>query len=263
MSRLSRLVLTIALALGLVLGVAATTTSSASAAPEQVTAKATSCASQQSAVARARANHGRATRAVRHARNALRKAQQHHARKAVVVRKKRTVKRSVRHWRATGRTLRTAKGRLTACQNAGGGTNGGGGGTPTSPAAASPVQVLCDAGIPQEVCDALAGLVPTAGGDPLTATLGQLAAVLPPEVSAMFLQFLADPSAATPTQLTQLLDSVLALVQGNGILASLLTTILTGNPLALLDGLGLVDVLGPLSPTQFLGLLQGELGLPV
>ncbi|MDP3894961.1 hypothetical protein, partial [Nocardioides sp.] len=73
----------------------------------------------------------------------------------------------------------------------------------------SPIQALCDAGLPQEVCDALGGLIPGASaGSPI---LAQSDAGIPQEVcDALGGDF--DPSQLDPSVLEALLKSVLDLL---------------------------------------------------
>jgi hypothetical protein len=170
-----RLVIGFAVALAMTFTTAAVA-GTAEAAPAPAAA-AVDCSSQQAAYDAALAHQHQlgtklhnAKAKLRIAKHKLHKAQRHHQ-AAKVHRLKAKVKNlrkrvhRLYHQRQLARTAtQNAHTALLTCQAGGGG--GGGGGS------SDPIQSLCDAGIPQAVCDALAGLV--GGGLPSDLSLQAL-----------------------------------------------------------------------------------------
>ena len=226
---LIRMIVSLALAAGMTLTVAATATTSASAAPAVVTA-APDCSTQQSAYDAAVAKRHalkvkleRAKRHLKHAKRALRHAQAtgHTAkahRLAKKVRQLRKKVRSLKHRVAVADAqAKDARAALEACQ--GGGSN-------------SPIQSLCDQGVPQEVCDGLAGLVP-GGGLPSDVSFQQLCDAAPQ------FQPLCDAadSGGLPTDPTALTDLLAGLGGGPADFTSIQALCDAGVPQEVCDGL--------------------------
>ncbi|GAA3825162.1 hypothetical protein [Nocardioides panacisoli] len=177
-----RLVIGFAVALAMTFTTAAVagTANAAPAAAPAPAAAAVNCSSQQAAYNAALAHQRelgtklhRAKARLKVAKHQLHKAQRHHQAakvhrlKAKVKKLKKRVHR-LYNQRQTARTAtQAAHTALTTCQAGG----GGGGGT------GDPIQSLCDAGIPQAVCDALAGLV--GGGLPSDLSLQALCDAVP------------------------------------------------------------------------------------
>ncbi|GAA3829234.1 hypothetical protein [Nocardioides panacisoli] len=207
-----RLAVALAVAIALVLtgaevaGTAAAVVSPSAAAPE--VAAAPDCSAQQAAydtavsqrtaaVAKMRAAKHRVTvtkRRLRHAVAAHQAAKAHKLAKKVRKLQRRVRRLTHRLELARAQVGATALA-LVTCQHGGGG--GGGGGT------SSPIQTLCDTGLPEQLCDALGGL---AGGD-ATTPLQQLCDALPqlqPLCAAA-----ADGLPADPAALTELLQPLL------------------------------------------------------
>ncbi len=146
----TRILLSFAVALGLSVASAgftspshgATTTASPTISGETSMAKSGTCAKQRKRTTKTK-------RVVTKRKKQVRKAKRQHRHHAVKKHKKQLKKAKVRH--------KKAKKALKRCRRAQNHGNDG-------PSTASPIQALCDAGLPQPICDALAGLAP--GGDP-------------------------------------------------------------------------------------------------
>jgi hypothetical protein len=248
-----RALIKILVGLAVALGLTLTSAPVAHAAPGTVgpssSAAASSCASEQAALAKAKENRGRAVRALKHARNDLRKAKRAEAkattRKAKaakhkdVVRAKSRVKAKQMKVRKTKRKVSTRTQRTsTACRPTG---------TPSRPTKASPIQALCD-GAPeaQPLCDALLSLLPD-GADPLTATFAQLCAAAP---EAKPICDLLDGQVPDATALQDLLVEI-----GSQLDPALLESLLG----SLLEQLGVADVIGLEQLTSILDNVLAEL----
>jgi len=167
----------IAVALGLAVGLTGTisTAQAAPATPSAVSAAAPDCSAEQATLDQANADRAAtqqklraAKRELRKAKRALRAAKAAH-RTAKVERLQKRVKRLQRKVRRLKRQLEARNAEVATAQQARDDCLAGG-------AASSPVQVLCDGGVPQEVCDALASL---GGGTPDTLTLDALCTAVP------------------------------------------------------------------------------------
>jgi Skp family chaperone for outer membrane proteins len=229
MSRaLFKMILGLAVALGLtfaaapIAGATATTgvTTQAAATPD--------CRTQEAANAKANANYNKANADVAKAKakvaklkKKLKKAQRAHHAKQVKKLKKRLkkakkslkAKRSYRDRSAVTRSY-TADA-LARCKA----------GTPAT-GSASPIQALCDAGLPQALCDALAGLIP--GGS--TANPADLLCAQVPQAKPLCDALNGGLPGGAPTTPQDLLD----------IVRGLLTTLGLGG---LVDQLGLTGVI--------------------
>lgn len=258
-----RALIKILVGLAVALGLTLTSTPVAQAAPAVVAERASSsaaasCAAEQAGLARAKQNHGRAVRAARHARNALAKAKRaeakaetRKARKAkhkVVVRATKRLKKARAKRARKARAVKAHRAVVARCQTS---TPG----QPTRISQSSPIQALCDAGVPSEVCDVLGGLlgglVP-AGTNPLAVPLGQLCSLAPEAKPLCDLLSGQTPDLAA-------FESILS-----DLAAQLDPTLVEAALTGLLGQLGLADLLDPSS----LGLIQdvldtvlGELGL--
>ncbi|WP_435771234.1 hypothetical protein [Nocardioides sp. SYSU DS0651] len=241
---LIRILVGLAVTLGLALTSAGTTAASAApAAPERAAALAPDCSAKEAALAKSRAKYGQAVREARHARNALTKAQRDErkaktrkAKKAkhkVVVRKQKRLKTERSQMRTQKRYVEAHKARVISCRNSQ---------SPTNPTA-SPIQTLCTAGVPQAVCDALAGLVDPLA-EPLTTTIGQLCTAAPE--AQPLCDLLLSGTTPDPASLLDVLDTVLAALGLDGLLGGLgLGDVLEDTGLQdLLDLLGLGGLLG-------------------
>jgi hypothetical protein len=178
---LIKILVGLAVALGLTLTSAPDVQAAPAADGLAVRAAAPDCSAKEAALAKSRAKHGQFVRAVHHARNDLRKAKraEHRAktRKAkrakhkVVVREHKQLRRAKAREQKQKRFVRAHQVQVNSCRN-------------SSTPATSPIQTLCDAGIPQDVCDALADVV-TPGADPVTTTIAQLCAAAPTEAAPL------------------------------------------------------------------------------
>lgn len=162
MTKMWKLALATFVAIALVAGFTGTSATAAPvrAAAGQSTERANECGQQQARVAQTqrnakikRAQLAKATKVVKQANKRLQKAKKS-GQKALIKDAKKGVKRAKANKALKSKNLRKARNlvavaaqQLRACQQA-----GGGGGT------AGPLQPVCDAGLPQEVCDALDGL---------------------------------------------------------------------------------------------------------
>ncbi|HWJ83212.1 MAG TPA: hypothetical protein VNS55_13330 [Nocardioides sp.] len=211
---LIKIVVSLALAVGLTLTVAGTAPT-ASAAPAAAAAKA-DCSTQQAAYNAALADQqaikaklAKAKHHLKVLKKKLRRAKAAH--QPVRIHRLKKQIRQTRH-RVTRlyHRLQVAKARtddartaLAACIAGGGGGGGGGGATDT------PLQALCDAGLPQALCDGLAQLA--GGGLPSDLSLQQLCDAAPqfqPLCDAADAGTLpTDPSALT-TLLQPILDAL-------------------------------------------------------
>lgn len=222
---LIRILVGVAVGLGLTL-TTATTTAAAPAPSDRASAAAPDCSTHADALAKARDNYGQRNRVFTKARNALKKAKRaekraktrkaKRAKHKVLVRAKKRVKAQRTKLRSARANVATKKAALERCQN-----------TPTptpAPTAASPIQVLCDRGIPQQVCTELAVLT----GGTLQTTLGELCTAVP--------------------DLAPLCDVLGGRTPGSAELEGLVTELH-----GILDGLGLADLLDD---------VLGEIGLP-
>ena len=178
-SALIRILVGVGVGLGLTL-TSATTATAAPAPSDRAVAEASGpdCSAQSAALSRARNNYGQRMRVFKRARNAVLKAQRaekraktrksKRARHKVVVRAQKRLKTQRTKLRRARANVATRKAALNRCRN-----------TPAPPPAeptpASPIQALCDQGVPQEVCTELAVL---AGGT-LQTTLGELCTAQP------------------------------------------------------------------------------------
>jgi hypothetical protein len=138
---ISKILVSLALALGLTLAAgtaasqaATTSTTTAASASTSTSAAANPCTTQHHRVSHAK-------HAVAKAKRALKKAKHSHNATKIKKAKKRLAKAK--------RALHKARKALKRCQSAGSGS-----GSTSGPS----LQALCDAGVPQQVCDALAGL---------------------------------------------------------------------------------------------------------
>ncbi|GAA4807216.1 hypothetical protein ACFQ0K_01965 [Nocardioides caeni] len=240
-----RAVIKILVVLALALGLGLTSASASSAAPAAApAAKAGDCTNQASAVAVARRNYNRqvsqqrrAQRVHANAVRAERKATGRKAKRAAhtrVVRAKNRVAAERRDVRVSKNRVVRAKRNLSNCRN-----NGGPDTSPTS----SPIQTLCDAGLPQTICDGLASLLPTGGttANPLSLLCAQV-----PEAQALC-NLISTGTAPDPQDLLEVIETVL---DDLGLL-----DLISG----LLNGLGLGSLLGGSELDDLLDLL-GFLG---
>ncbi|MCL2542491.1 MAG: hypothetical protein FWE71_08550 [Nocardioidaceae bacterium] len=160
---LIKIVVSLALALGVALAVG--TTSTATAAPAhsaavRTVAKASPCAAKQGRVNQAKRNLRKASQSLK------RIERNHHARHHAA-----KVRAAKKHVRKAKSWLNRARRAHNVCVNNHRGSGSGGGTT-----SASPIQALCDAGVPQPVCDALAGLIP---GGSTSLPISQLCSAAP------------------------------------------------------------------------------------
>ena len=181
MSRaLFKIVLGLAVALGLTFAAAPIAGATPTASTRTAAAATADCSAQDAAAAKASSDYNRANAGVAKAqakvkklKKKLHKAQRaHHAKQAKKLKKKlKKAKKSLRAKRAErsrAAAHRSATADAATRCHAGGPTTG----------SASPIQALCDAGLPQALCDALAGLIP--GGVGTTGTpLDQLCTAVP------------------------------------------------------------------------------------
>ena len=158
---LIRMFVALALAAGLSFAVVGTTAGNATAA--QPAARATgSCTTEQSNYDAALAHKHVVKHKLKKAKHALRVAKHHHNR-AKVRHLRKKVHRLYHRLQAAEAKAESARAALNTCKN-GGGTS-------------SPIQTLCDSGVPQPVCDALAGLA--GGGLPSDVSLDTLCTQVP------------------------------------------------------------------------------------
>ncbi|MCX6400524.1 MAG: hypothetical protein NTX33_11415 [Propionibacteriales bacterium] len=235
--------------LGLGLGLTFTSTPIANAgapaadrAVRSAAAQAPDCSAKEAALDKARDNYGKRKSTLKKVRNALAKAKRAEKRaktkKVKKARHARVVKLSkrVKSERAKVRAARAAvaihKERVIDCRNSG---------TPTGPTA-SPIQTLCDAGVPQEICDILAGLVP---GGSTASPLALLCSSAPQ--AAPLCDLISTGTAPDPADLLDVVNTVLVALGLGGLLDDLL------------GGLGLDSVLDPNDLLDLLDLLGGLL----
>ncbi len=167
---LFRIVLGLAIAVGLSFAIVGPRSASAApVAPTAVSSQATQaaaadCSDQQQRVRSVRSKLSAAKQALRKAKRQLRGAKANHN-AAKVQRLKKRVRTLQRRIRRLRNSLGSARAALYSCQNQSAGTD-------------SPIQALCDAGVPQNVCDELAALVP-GGGTPDGVSLDALCTAVP------------------------------------------------------------------------------------
>ncbi|HWJ83211.1 MAG TPA: hypothetical protein VNS55_13325 [Nocardioides sp.] len=142
---LIKMIVSLALAAGLTISVVAATEGAASAAPKTAAAAAT-CSTEQANYDSAVAHKQTIQHKLKKARHALRVAKRHHNR-AKVRKLRHRIHRLERRLDSAKSRVASTRTSLETCQ-AGGGTS-------------SPIQSLCDQGVPQPVCDGLGAL---AGG---------------------------------------------------------------------------------------------------
>ncbi|GAA3825155.1 hypothetical protein [Nocardioides panacisoli] len=217
---LIRMFVALALAAGLSFAVVGTTAGNASAAQPAARA-AGSCTTEQSNYNAALAHKHAVKHKLKKAKHALKQAKRHHN-KAKVRHLRKKVHRLYHRLQSAETKAEKARAALNTCK-AGGGTS-------------SPIQTLCDSGVPQPVCDALAGLA--GGGLPSDVSLDTLCTQVPQA------QPLCDAAAGSglptdPSALTGLLGQIPGLPGGG--LPSDFTSIQTlcdsGVPQAVCDGL--------------------------
>lgn len=153
------LALSVAVALTLVGG----TTANAAGGSER--AAAGPCTQQWKDVRKAKRAEDRADQRLTNARKAQKRADGRSEKRAASSKVKKAKKAEQR----TDRQLKRAKTAWSNCRDnrgngGGGGGTGGGGSTATSP-----IQALCDAGLPQAICDAAAGPAGPGGASPIQA----------------------------------------------------------------------------------------------
>jgi hypothetical protein len=250
---LFKMILGLAVALGLTLGAApiASASPAAPAAPAAA-AQAPDCSAQVAANNRANASYASANASVKAAqakvtklKKKIKKAKKHHAKKQVrkLNKKLKKAKQSLREkkqYRDRVAVTRSYTQRsLARCQA----------GTPAQ-GADSPIQALCDAGIPQALCDALAGLIP---GGSTANPVGLLCAQFPQAA------VLCDAiSAGLPTDPADLLDLVETLAKTlglDGVLNTVLGSLGIGTLGDLLSGAGAGSLISTLTD------LLNQLGL--
>jgi hypothetical protein len=219
---LIRMLVALALAAGLTFAVVGTTAGNASAA--QPARAAGSCSTEQSNYNAALAHKHAVKHKLKKAKHALKQAKRHHN-KAKVRHLRKKVHRLYHRLQVAEKKAEAARAKLNECK-AGGGTS-------------SPIQTLCDAGVPQPVCDALAGLA--GGGLPSDVSLDTLCTQVPQA------QPLCDAAAGSglptdPSALTDLLGQIPGLPGGG--LPSDFTSIQvlcdSGVPQPVCDGLALL-----------------------
>lgn len=238
---LVKMLVGLAVALGLTLA-SAPVASAAPTAAEAASAAATApdCSRQIAANNRAYASYAAADRSVKAAQakvkkltKKVKKAKKVHAKKKVkkLTKKLRKAKKSLRakkEYRSKVAITRTYTARsLARCQSGQAATG-----------SESPIQALCDAGLPQPLCDALANLIP---GGSTANPIGLLCAQFPQAAPLCDLV-----ATGLPTDPADLLDIVEGLLVTLG-LGDLLDTLLDGLGLGtlgdLLNGTGLDDLL--------------------
>ncbi|GAB3858129.1 hypothetical protein GCM10028801_17620 [Nocardioides maradonensis] len=226
---LTKILVSLALALGLSL-VAGTAASQAATTTTASSTAANPCTTQHN-----RVNH--AKKAVKKAKKALKKAKHTHKAAKIKKAKKRLAKAK--------KSLRNAQKALKRCQSStsGGGTGGTGGGTGggTTPGAPS-LQALCDAGVPQTVCDTLAQL--TGSLSPSSLPLDQFCTSVP-QAADLCNALKGGADASTLTNLVTTLLNTLGLGSSAPSLQSLCDA---GVPQAVCDGLA--QYAGSLSPSS-------------
>ena len=250
---LFKMILGLAVALGLTLGAAplASATPSAPAAPA-VAAKTNDCTAQAAANNRAGRAYASANASVKAAqakvtqlKKKLKKAKKHHAKKQVrtLTKKLKKAKKSLqakKDYRSRVAVTRTytqrSYDRCVAGQPAKG--------------ADSPIQALCTAGVPQPLCDALAGLIP---GGSTANPIGLLCAQFPQAAPLCDLLIAGTPK--TPADLLDIVEGLLKTLGLDSVVNQVLGTLGLGSLGDLLSGAGAGDLLGTLT-----GLLN-QLGL--
>lgn len=200
------------------------------------------CAAQEAALAKARANYGSRVSTAKKVRNILAKAQRAEkraktrkakkARHAKVVKVSKQFKAEMVKVRAGLAVVRIHQDRVTSCKNV----------VPTGPTA-SPIQTLCDAGVPQEICDILGQLVP--GGS--TASPLYLLCQSAPQAKPLC-DLISAGTAPNPADLLNVVNTVLGALGLGDLLDDLLDGLGLGTVLDLDDLLGLLDLLGGLLP---------------
>lgn len=232
---LTKIFVALALAMGLTYAVAGTAT--AAPAERQVVGRAASCSAEQSNAARAQTLYRNAVRAANKARAAYKKAQRVERKAASKKAKKRAHVKTVKARKkvvATKRNASASKNRAVAASQAYNKCRAGNNPSPQPSPTASPIQALCNAGIPQVVCDTLAQLIPQGS---TTSPLSQLCSAAPqtqqlcdlllsgPSISAGDLQIVLDQVVdGLPDPLNILLKPVLDLLKSLGILNSVSPT---------------------------------------
>lgn len=199
------------------------------------------CSAREAALAKARDNYGQRVSTAKKVRNILAKAERAEKRaKSKKVKKVRharvvEVRQRLKEERARVRVAKARveinKDKVITCRNS----------VPTGPTA-SPIQTLCDAGIPQEICDTLAALVPSGS----TASPLALLCANAPQAQPLC-DLISTGTAPDPAVLLEVVDQILGALG----LGDLLTE--------LLDGLGIGDILDPTDLLDLLDLLGGLL----
>jgi hypothetical protein len=233
-SALIRILVGVGVGLGLTLTSATTAATAAPAFSDRMVAQAAGpdCSAQAAALSRARNNYGQRMRVFKQARNAVLKAQRaekraktrkaKRAKHRVVVRAQKRLRTQRTKLRSARANVATRKGALNRCRNTPPPP------PPAEPTPASPIQALCDQGVPQEVCTQLAAQ----GGGTLQTTLGELCTAQP--------------------DLASLCDVLAGVVPDPAGLQDLVTTLH-----GILDSIGredlLDDVLGEIGLTDLIG----------
>jgi len=203
---LTKIMVSLALAVGLPFVVAPTTTANAATSPNV-------CASQRAHVVTSQ------HRALAAKRNLIKVQRHPHA-----AHHRAHLRAAKRRVNLTKHNLTVTHQRYSSCQRAhrAGGSNAG-------VSSASPIQALCDAGVPQGLCDALANIVP--GGTTTSLSIGQLCTAAPQA------QPLCDALSGGGVPDLGSLQSVLTQVLNALGLGDLLDQLGLGDLTGLLDGL--------------------------